>query len=38
MVNKNINKQSLIFASLNSAEIFGMDKSDFYHSAYNYLQ
>ena len=37
--NQNFSKQSLIFAFLNLAEIFaeifGMDQTEFYHSAYN---
>ena len=40
MVNsQNFSKQSLIFAFLNLAEIFaeifGIDQTEFYHSAYN---
>ena len=33
--NQNFSKQSLIFAFLNFAEIFGMDQTEFYHSAYD---
>ena len=34
--NQNFSKESLIFAFLDLAEIFGMNQTEFYHSAYNF--